>query len=107
MLIRKTVCGFADFRERADIVCRKFVFHDEPSQCVALPSRAVLRPFEYLLKDRHCFSLEITRNSNSRVQSVETPIVLRPRIYLIFSNRTSASRTCRVLYPWWNRLSSS
>ena len=76
LLICKTVRSFADVRERADIVCRKLVVHDEPSQRVALPSRTVLRPFEYFLQDRHCFSIEITRDSGQPGLSVLTEIRL-------------------------------
>ena len=45
--------SLADSCELSQIIIRKFAVHDEASQSIALPSRSVLRPFQYFLKDRH------------------------------------------------------
>ena len=39
--------------QRADIIIGEFAIQDETVQRIALPGRAVLGPFEYLLKDCH------------------------------------------------------
>ena len=45
--------GFAYVRECVDIILRKLAIHNEAAQCVTLPRGAVMRPFEYVLKDCH------------------------------------------------------
>ena len=49
LLFCEPVCALANIGQRANVVIREFAIQYEAAQSIALPGRAIMRPFKYFL----------------------------------------------------------